>query len=195
MEYVEAYNAFKNYAAEMGLKLEFGYYTTKTKTAEYLEGNKILSEININYFIISRYEGDHYICVIKTEAMQDSSKLRTIVNICRGFQNLLIVTADTQNTKLTTICGEFVPKMNFISVAAFKNGVMNNICMPAQIKKIDYEAEKDIVMCEKNNLMEIHFHDPVCAWFNFKPGDVIAILNRSFVSGFNTHYRVVKYIV
>jgi DNA-directed RNA polymerase subunit H (RpoH/RPB5) len=192
MEYQYAYEKIDQYAKQHNLELEFGFYSTKIKNPDYLDKNKSISEINISTFILTKFSGDIYICILREEGAHDTSKLKNILNLCGNFSELLLVVSDTQNTKLISICTDHRPKMNLIHISTFIHGPLNHYSAPKEVRLIDYEAEQDIVMCEKNNLMEIHFHDPLCAWFRFKPGDVILILNRSFISGFNTHYRVVK---
>jgi len=192
MEYSTAYFKIPEYAKIHNFKLENGLYTTKNKVDDYLSETKFLSEININLFVIVKFAGDCYVCIMKSEGANDISKLTSVINMIKNFKELLIVTKDTKSTKLINLASEHTPKINFINLPAFITNPMAHCFSPKSITKIDYEEEAKVILIEKKDLLEIDFHDPVIAWLRFKPGDVLCILNRSFVCGFDTHYRLVK---
>ena len=193
MEYYIAYTKIPDFAKMHGFVLEFGHYTTKDKSADYLSENKVLTEININSYILVKFENDIYVCIVKTDCAADTNKLNNILNVAKKFSEILFIAPAGDNTKIRSLAAEHLPKINLINLPAFIANPMANCFSPASVEKIDY-TDEEIIHVEKKNLMEINFHDPICAWFRFKPDDVLRILNRSFVSGFVTQYRFVKFI-
>lgn len=192
MEYSSAYEKIAEFAKFHDFKLEYGLFTTKNKIEEYLSESKLLSEININLFVMVKFAGDIYVALLKSEAADDLSKLTSIVNMAKNFTELLIITPNPKSTKLNNLASEHMPKLNFINIIAFISS-MKHCFSPKSVVKINYEDEEKVLMVDKKNLMEINFHDPLVAWMRFKPGDVLSILNYSFVTGYDTHYRLVKH--
>jgi len=193
MEYAYAYDKIKDYAKIHNLELEFGLYSTKVKEPDFLSENKVLTEININLFIITKFKGDNYVIILKEEAASNINKLNSVLNIIRGFSDALIVTHDVHNTKIQNLILENLPKLNYINLPVFIKNPMNSIYAPKEVFKLNFAEEEKIIMAKKKDLMEINFIDPLVAWFRFKPGDIICLLYPSFVSGFDTHYRFVEH--
>ena len=184
------YLRLKEYAQETSLTLSYGLVTNTAKKEGYIDEKSFIIEINGKNNFVAALFGNLYIIFCKNEAFKSSDSINRIKNIVGDSEALLIVEHNKPN-KLDTLLAEMKPHYNYMYLVSFVIKPFNNIFSPLNISLCDYDSLQKIIFFEKKDLSEISFWDPVIAYYRYKPGQVIEVVDANLSCGKSVSYRYV----
>lgn len=194
------YNVYKsvvNYAEYHGTQIEYGLFKLKGNVEALLNETEFQHNYKMNNFVIVKLikkDYTFYVIFCSSKMFSNIKYEESIRSIINNYEHSTLFVTEPLSTdvKLMNIINNNMPRVNFMYAASFISNPLGHITSPLGIKKIDYEPIKKITLINETDLPVIPFTDPVIAWMQYKPGDIIEEQQRSTVCGIETiHRRVI----